>query len=63
MNIQIATAATQQSQVSEDVNQNIQTIADKSQAMLDKVQMTEQSFDMLAKECEQLDRLIHQFKV
>ncbi|MGF1692063.1 methyl-accepting chemotaxis protein [Photobacterium kagoshimensis] len=63
MNIQIATAATQQSQVSEDVNQNIQTIADRSQAMLDKVQVTEQSFDLLAKECEQLDRLIHQFKV
>ncbi|WP_241148840.1 methyl-accepting chemotaxis protein [Photobacterium sanguinicancri] len=63
MNLQIATAATQQSQVSEDVNQNIQAIADKSQAMLDKVQSTEQSFEQLANECEQLDRLIHQFKV
>ncbi|OAN11275.1 chemotaxis protein [Photobacterium jeanii] len=63
MNLQIATAATQQSQVSEDVNQNIQTIADKSQAMVDKVQTTEHAFDNLTNECDQLDRLIRQFKV
>ncbi|MGF1761491.1 methyl-accepting chemotaxis protein [Photobacterium sagamiensis] len=63
MNLQIATAATQQSLVSEDINQNVQKISDKSQEVVNKVQASEQAFEILADQCEQLDRLIGQFKV
>ncbi len=63
MNMQIATAATQQSQVSEDINQNIQKIADKSQEVVLKVQTSEKAFEALANDCEQLSTLIGQFKI
>lgn len=63
MNMQIATAANQQSQVSEDINQNIQKIADKSQEVVFKVQSSEKAFAALASNCKQLDTLIGQFKI
>ncbi|CAG22382.1 methyl-accepting chemotaxis protein [Photobacterium profundum] len=63
MNMQIATAANQQSQVSEDINQNIQKIADKSQEVVFKVQSSEKAFEALAGDCKQLDTLIGQFKI
>lgn len=62
MNLQIAAAATQQSQVSEDINRNVQKIAGQSQEMVCKVQTTEQAFESLAKQCKALERLIGQFR-
>ncbi len=63
MNMQIATAANQQSQVSEDINQNIQKIADKSQEVVFKVQSSEKAFEALAGDCKRLDTLIGQFNI
>ncbi|WP_273050451.1 methyl-accepting chemotaxis protein, partial [Pseudoalteromonas sp.] len=48
MNMQIATAATQQSQVSEDVNINVQRIAASSGNMLEKVDHAERACQALA---------------
>lgn len=62
MNLQIAAAATQQSQVSEDINRNVQKIAGQSQEMVCKVQTTEQAFESLANQCKALERLIGQFR-
>ncbi len=42
MNLQIATAATQQSHVSDSINRNVQEIASMSQQMVGKVKTTEQ---------------------
>lgn len=62
MNTQIATAATQQSSVSEEVNLNIQKIAENSNQMVDTVCSAEQSLQSLATQCERLDNLVSQFK-
>ncbi|MGF1792317.1 methyl-accepting chemotaxis protein [Photobacterium profundum] len=63
MNMQIATAANQQSQVSEDINQNIQKIAGKSQEVVFKVQSSEKAFEALSGDCKRLDTLIGQFNI
>ncbi|NVO99149.1 methyl-accepting chemotaxis protein, partial [Photobacterium damselae subsp. damselae] len=63
MNLQIATAATQQSQVSEDINLNIQKIADNSQDVVVSSNQCHDIIQDLATKCEQLDTLIRQFKV
>lgn len=63
MNLQIATAATQQSHVSEDINKNVQNIADKSQRMVDQIQTTEQAFATLAQQCQQLQGQIGRFRI
>ncbi|MGF1727576.1 methyl-accepting chemotaxis protein [Photobacterium nomapromontoriensis] len=63
MNLQIATAATQQSHVSEDINQNVQNIAEKSQRMVDQIQITEQAFATLAQQCQQLQGQIGRFRI
>lgn len=63
MNLQIATAATQQSQVSEDINQNVQRIAEKSQEMSGTIQSTEQAFVTLATRCQQLRTQVGRFKI
>ena len=63
MNMQIATAATQQSQVSEDVNINVQRIAASSGNMLEKVDHAERACQALAQQCQQLDNLVSNFKV
>ncbi|MGS4883264.1 methyl-accepting chemotaxis protein [Photobacterium damselae] len=63
MNLQIATAATQQSQVSEDINLNIQKIADNSQDVVVSSNQCHDIIQDLATKCEQLDSLIRQFKV
>ncbi len=63
MNIQIATAATEQSQVSEDVNRNVQQIAENSHQMASMANDTEQACQSLAEQCEHLDNLVAQFKV
>ncbi len=62
MNLQIATAATQQSHVSDSINRNVQEIASMSQQMVGKVKTTEQGFDMLTKQCSQLEELVSQFR-
>ncbi|HDY7509525.1 TPA: methyl-accepting chemotaxis protein [Vibrio vulnificus] len=62
MNTQIATAANQQSSVSEEVNANVQRIADNSSAIVSVVQNAETAIQRLSQQCGQLDRLVSQFK-
>lgn len=63
MNIQIATAATEQSQVSEDVNINVQHIAENSHAVVGVVANAEQACVALEGQCAKLDQLVAQFKI
>ncbi|MGF1682224.1 methyl-accepting chemotaxis protein [Photobacterium minamisatsumaniensis] len=63
MNLQIATAAAQQSQVSEDINKNVQHIADMSHEVVNQVHSTEHAFDNLAAQCQQLSSLVGRFKI
>ncbi len=63
MNIQIATAATQQSQVSEDVNVNVQHIAENSHDIVGVVADAEHACSALDAQCTKLDSLVAQFKV
>ncbi|MGR5063972.1 methyl-accepting chemotaxis protein [Photobacterium sp. DNB22_13_2] len=63
MNLQIATAANQQSQVSEDISQNVQKIADKSQEVVGKVSATEEAFIQLATQCQKLRQQVGRFQV
>ena len=63
MNLQIATAAKQQSQVSEDISHNVQKIADKSQGVVDKIAKTKDSFGQLAVQCQQLRGQVGRFRV
>ncbi|TFH90600.1 methyl-accepting chemotaxis protein [Vibrio ouci] len=62
MNTQIATAASQQSSVSEEVNCNVQKIADNSIAMVEMVGTADQAICALEKQCERLEELVSQFK-
>lgn len=63
MNSQIATAAFEQTTVSEDVNSNIQRIADNSQQMVHVVEEANESSQNLAVQCERLDNLVGRFRV
>ncbi len=63
MNTHIATAAGQQTEVSEEVNNNVQTIADNSNNIVQVVQQAQQALETLNHQCEQLDGLISQFRV
>ncbi|MCP5076577.1 MAG: methyl-accepting chemotaxis protein [Psychromonas sp.] len=63
MNIQIATAATQQSQVSENVNINVQHIAENSHQVVGMVSDAEHARTALDVQCGKLDNLVAQFKV
>lgn len=62
MNLQIATAATEQSQVSDNINHNVQAIARMSTEMVDRVQATEQAFAALTQQCGQLEAMVGQFR-
>jgi methyl-accepting chemotaxis protein len=62
MNTQIATAASQQSSVSEEVNCNVQKIADNSIAMVEMVGTADQAICALENQCERLEELVSQFK-
>ncbi|MGR5148075.1 methyl-accepting chemotaxis protein [Photobacterium alginatilyticum] len=62
MNLQIATAATQQSHASDGINRNVQEIASMSHEMVSKVKTTEQGFEMLTSRCAQLEELLRQFR-
>ncbi|MFA0000622.1 methyl-accepting chemotaxis protein [Vibrio lentus] len=63
MNTQIATAASQQSQVSEEVNKNVQRIAESTMQMVEMASSAENACMALAQQCEALDSLVSQFEV
>ncbi|MEZ9246138.1 methyl-accepting chemotaxis protein [Vibrio lentus] len=63
MNTQIATAASQQSQVSEEVNKNVQCIAESTMQMVEMASSAENACMALAEQCEALDSLVSQFEV
>ncbi|HAS6346561.1 TPA: HAMP domain-containing protein [Vibrio vulnificus] len=63
MNSQIASAATQQSTVSADINLNVQNIADSSKQMVSMVAQVQQACESLDSQCEQLDTLLGRFKI
>ena len=63
MNTHIATAAGEQSKVSEDINTNVQQIAGNSYQMVEMVSSAENACESLAEQCERLDSLVDQFKV
>ncbi|MGF1753828.1 methyl-accepting chemotaxis protein, partial [Vibrio makurazakiensis] len=63
MNTQIATAASQQSNVSEDVNQNVQRIAESTMHMVEMASSAENACMALQEQCESLDTLVSQFEV
>lgn len=62
LNTQIATAASEQSSVSEEVNCNVQKIADNSVAMVEIVGTADQVICTLENQCERLEELVSQFK-
>ncbi|WP_061008027.1 methyl-accepting chemotaxis protein [Vibrio sp. CUB2] len=63
MNTHIATAAGQQSSVSDEVNSNVQGIADSSTSIVDVVTQAQQSLSMLSEQTQQLDKQVSQFRV
>ncbi len=63
MNAHIATAANQQTSVSEEVNQNIQRIAENSLSMVGVVELADVASGNLAQQCERLDALVRRFKI
>ncbi|WP_295891487.1 methyl-accepting chemotaxis protein [uncultured Vibrio sp.] len=63
MNTQIASAASQQSNVSQEVNVNVQRIADNSHQMVDMVNRADNACTSLSEQCERLDTLVAAFKV
>ncbi|OLQ94042.1 chemotaxis protein [Vibrio ponticus] len=62
MNTHIASAAVQQNTVSEEVSENIVRIASNSAQVVESVQRAEHSIQGLNQQCDQLDRLVSQFK-
>ncbi len=63
MNTQIASAASQQSNVSHEVNVNVQRIADNSHQMVEMVNSADNACISLSEQCEKLDHLVAGFKV
>ena len=63
MNTHIATAASEQNSVSEEVNNNVTRILDNSNQMVEMVNHSERACQALSEQCENLDRLVAQFKV
>ncbi|SON50839.1 methyl-accepting chemotaxis protein [Vibrio tapetis] len=63
LNMHIASAADEQRSVSEDVNSNIQSIAESSHQMVGLVANAETAYHSLSEQCERLDQLVGQFKV
>ncbi|KIE19649.1 chemotaxis protein [Vibrio sinaloensis] len=63
MNTHIATAASEQNSVSEDVNNNVVRILDNSNHMVEMVSSAENACLSLSAQCETLDNLVAQFKV
>ena len=63
MNTHIATAASQQSTVSDEVNSNVQGIADSSRAIVDIVEQAQRALTLLREQGGKLDDQVSQFKV
>lgn len=63
MNTHIATAASQQSTVSDEVNSNVQGIADSSRAIVDIVEQAQRALTLLREQGGKLDGQVSQFKV
>lgn len=63
MNTHIATAASQQSTVSDEVNSNVQGIADSSRVIVDIVEQTQRALTLLREQGGKLDGQVSQFKV
>ncbi|HAS8418558.1 TPA: methyl-accepting chemotaxis protein [Vibrio vulnificus] len=63
MNSQIATAASEQTSVSDEVNNNVMHILENSHHMVEMVSSAENACLSLAGQCETLDDLVAQFKV
>lgn len=63
MNTHIATAASEQNSVSEEVNNNVVRILDNSNHMVEMVNSAENACIALSEQCENLDKLVAQFKV
>lgn len=63
MNAQIATAAEEQSSVSNEINLNMQRIADHTESMAKLVDTAEDACSTLADQCKKLDETVEQFKV
>lgn len=63
MNTQIATAATQQSTVAEDINKNVDTINAVSESTADSAQKTAQSSHTLSELADNLQNLVSNFRV
>lgn len=59
----IATAAQEQSSVSDDITQNVQTIADSSESIVATVNQATESFAVMAKESQILSDQVNKFKV
>ncbi|SON49737.1 methyl-accepting chemotaxis protein [Vibrio tapetis] len=63
MNSHIATAACEQTSVSEELNNNIQHIAESGQQMVNTIEEAEEASNNLSHQCERLDNTLGQFKV
>lgn len=63
MNTHIATAASQQSTVSDEVNSNVQGIADSSRVIVDIVEQAQRALTLLREQGGKLDGQVSQFKV
>jgi len=63
MNSHIATAASEQTMVSEEINNNIQQIAEGGQNIVTAIEDADEASTNLANQCERLDGLVGQFKV
>lgn len=63
MSSQIATAAEEQSAVSEEINRNIVQITTMSEQTAENTELTSQSSQSLAQLAEELDSLVHRFRV
>ncbi|OLQ86399.1 chemotaxis protein [Vibrio panuliri] len=63
MNTEIAAAATQQSAVSEEINQNIQQIASNSSEMVQMLNHADELCGQLGAESDELNRQVDEFKV
>ncbi|MBA5762943.1 methyl-accepting chemotaxis protein [Vibrio sp. 404] len=62
MNTHIASAAVQQNAVSEEVSENIVRIANNSSQVVANVSQAEVRVNQLNNQCDELDRLVSQFK-
>lgn len=63
MNTEIATAAAQQSQVSNEVNANVQRISDNGHQKVEMIRSADQACIRLSQQCQRLDTLVAEFKV